>query len=191
MKAFLALASFFVPGVLIATTFIIKTEEQKILEANRICAVKVLSLKTQQANGIISTVGRVRPIDCFKNPTQSDFDIVWPGGSFEKKDSSGKSIRYKTSVPGTPDLKINQTAVLYLSKSKNADTYMVYGWTQGVTPIFWDQDSQQYLLGKPQSSAKRQKSNTTEMSRDLKAEQSQSLDQFREHIESVLKSKGR
>ncbi|MDB5038491.1 MAG: hypothetical protein JWQ35_2019 [Bacteriovoracaceae bacterium] len=98
------------------------------------------------------TKARVHPIECFKGGDSKDFDVIWPGGVFESVDKEGKTVSTKTFVPGTPNLKVDQTAVLYLYRTTPSEPFVVHSWINGVMNLEWDAAEKQYVIQSQQAS---------------------------------------
>lgn len=177
----LFLAVFFGWAASWATTFVMKSENEKILEATRICAVKVLNLRTEREGAVVNTFARVHPIECFKDPTSEDFDIQWPGGSLVTY-KDGQKVQLKTNVPGTPQFQPGQNFLLYLWRSDPSQTFTVYSWVQGVEPLEFDSKSKEFVLKR--SMMRKPKGSQ----RDLKATQPQTLKSFGSKVKQVLET---
>lgn len=138
-----------------ATTFLASTDEQKMADATQICAVEVIGLSTEnfapspQARGMIRTKAHVKTMECYKGPEAESFDVVWPGGQIEAKDKKGKTITRIASVPGTPQLKKGDRALLYLWRKNPTDAYTVHSWSQGVIPLEFNRERNEYRLSRP------------------------------------------
>ncbi len=182
-----------VPTVSKATTFLVRSERQKILEAKRICAVKVMKVEFIPQNVISKTAmtaAWVNPLVCFKDGVKKPFRVVYPGGETEKAVESGKSVRMKVSVPGTPDLQTDETYVLYLWRGHDGEDFTVQGWTEGVTPIRYDRKANDYVLARPlptYQEATADKKTSSQIAQQSTKMQSMSLKRFGQHVEKVLR----
>ena len=147
LKPICALAALLLSVSVNATTFIMKTDDQKIVESTRICAVEVLNVSAYKPKKRIfaaMTAAEVKPIECFKDPTSKNFKVIWPGGM--ALDDNGKETQNKVIVPGTPDLTVGQKAVLYLWRESPNSDFVVHSWINGVTNIEWSDSEKDYIL---------------------------------------------
>src|SRR4051812_12153144 len=85
------LTAFFAAGFptkTFSTMFIATSENQMILESQRICAVKVKDFDHEPKNGMVMTVAHVEPIkskdanghiqvECYKGSTSEPFDVTY------------------------------------------------------------------------------------------------------------------
>jgi hypothetical protein len=123
-----------------ATTFVAMTDEDKIKTATRICAVEVAEVKAEPSTRGVRTRAKVMPLECFLDPTDKAFDVVWPGGSLDGSKT--------TRVMDTPDLQVGSRAVLYLWRRKPTDDFGVVSWRHGVIPLVRSSSSGTYVLAR-------------------------------------------
>jgi hypothetical protein len=135
-----------------ATTFLIKSEEEKIIEAPWICAVKVLKILDKpppfevksRTPMTFANVTLAEP--CLKGETASEFYVGWPGGAGEVE-IKGKKYPSHTRVPGATNLVENQIAILYLVKAREDDPYFqAYGMINGVVNLKKDPNTGELVL---------------------------------------------
>jgi hypothetical protein len=171
------------PSICLATTFILKTEEEKILESQRICAVKVIKIENRSEQNLVMTYATVEPLECFKDSTNQNFEVVWPGGTLHTKDAQGKPLLRRSLIPGTPQLKLNETYLLYLWRSNPQGPFTVHGWTQGVVDLSWDSKTKSYLMGAEAKGLQKRKLRAQTATQELPT-----LKGFREKVNRVLKT---
>lgn len=180
-----------------ATTFIPKSDSQKVLEAKFICAVDILDLKTERLESTVVTKAKAQPIECFKGKLSKPFYVKWPGGTYTQ---AGKT--YHVAVPGTPNLRKGKPVILYLWRSSEKDDFTILSWVHGVIPL--ERTSSNELVIPKEASTPTNKAPKAESksaaSLNVKSAPSKSpntknskakyetLSSFRERIERILSS---
>src|SRR4051812_13061556 len=106
------------------SVIVAQSEDDLIKGADRICAVKVLSL-APPASGSKIVRASVQPIDCFKGEAKENFLVGWPDST--------------PMIPGAPSLEVNQAAILFLSLDPSKEFYGIESWSQGVIYLQWDE----------------------------------------------------
>lgn len=170
-----------------ATMFIPKTENQLILEAEWICAVEVLDVRSERVQSTVVTKAKVHPIECPKGGGNRDFIVKWPGGTYKLHGQV-----FKTTVPGTPELRKGQKVILYLWRSSPKDDWTVHNWVNGVIPL--EEDKQTKALSLPRAaSMPLQPAKRDSKSKNLQGSKTQksiskgmSLKSYREKVQDVL-----
>lgn len=169
-----------------ATMFIPKSENQMILDAEWICAVTVLELRSVKSESAIITKARVQPIECYKGGSPDPFVVKWPGGVYRQGEKT-----YKTVVAGTPHLQKGESVVLYLWRSNPQDDFTVLSWVNGVIPLEKDPVSNKLAIRKASTHSFESKSKDSKKASskktDLKPNSFTSLQTFKEKVQGVLK----
>jgi len=137
-KKFIILAFICVVKTTFASQAILPHQEN-IKNAQLICAVKVLTQKTESKNSTIMTHSTVKPILCFKGSVSTDLEIEWAGGVLGEK---------RTVIAGAPKLKVDDAAILYLTREKDSEPYIITNWAQGVIPLEKAPNSDEYQVPK-------------------------------------------
>jgi len=167
------------------------TEEEKMEAASAICAVEVTAIRSEPFGSSIrtrATVKRVtansQTIECFKGSENNEFDVIWPGGTLKIMDSKGKPISKIARIPGTPNLKVGQTALLYLWRKDPTDYFTILSWENGVNPIKWDERAKDFRLefASPSGLPKRTRASRSK----LASTQAPTLSEFKQKVRATL-----
>lgn len=181
-----------VPPTGFSTTFLVTSPEQKIKDSNRVCAAKFISSTTHPTDTqVILTKAKFKKIECFKGNVDETFEVTWPGGTYQ--DPQTKEVR-KTTIAGTPHFEPHQSVILHLWRKSDQSPYTIHTWSQGVIPIQWDKNKNDYVLKKTKTfkdirrSQKQNKSNVTSFQRDEAdvEDAAQTLKMFRAKVKQLL-----
>jgi hypothetical protein len=146
-RGLLALASLALAGALafppsLAASIVIPaTLDELAIEAHLIVHARVARVETRQAPGTLR-VERVVSLDvlrALKGSPEARVVVVLPGGTYG---------RYRTVVPGVPDVSDGEEAVLFLRASA-AGTPQLVGLTQGFLRVRVDGETGQRTVAAP------------------------------------------
>jgi hypothetical protein len=129
------------PRILDASTVIPATIDELAGEADLIVHARVARVDTRQSPGTLR-VERVVTLDvvrAWKGRPEGAVHVVLPGGTFG---------RYRTVVPGVPDVAEGEEAVLFLRASP-AGVPQLVGLSQGLLPVRVDPESGERRVAAP------------------------------------------
>ena len=141
-------------------------------------------LSCSQGDGTGSVTANSQTIECFKGSENNEFDVIWPGGTLKIMDSKGKPISKIARIPGTPNLKVGQTALLYLWRKDPTDYFTILSWENGVNPIKWDERAKDFRLefASPSGLPKRTRASRSK----LASTQAPTLSEFKQKVRATL-----
>lgn len=129
------------PRALDASLVIPATVDELAAEADVIVHARVVHVDARQAAGTLR-VERLVTLDvlrALKGSPAADLQMVLPGGTYG---------RYRTVVPGVPDVAAGEEAVLFLRPSPTGATRLV-GFSQGVVRVRIDPVTGERMVGAP------------------------------------------
>ena len=129
------------PRALDASLVIPATVDELAAEADVIVHARVVHVDARQAPGTlrVERVVTLAVMRALKGSPAADLQLVLPGGSYG---------RYRTVVPGVPDVVEGEEAVLFLRPSPAGATRLV-GFSQGVVRVRIDPVTGQRMVGAP------------------------------------------
>jgi hypothetical protein len=129
------------PRFLDASIVIPATLDELAGEADLIVHARVARVDTRQAPGTlrVERVVTLAVVRALKGSPGEAFELVLPGGTFG---------RYRTVVPGVPEIAEGEEAVLFLRPSPTGATHLV-GFSQGFLRVRIDPSTGQRMVAAP------------------------------------------